>query len=127
MIDYHQIAEEIDSAVDWYKENIPENIKNLIDNANSDLYFGPLYLDSEGEHCSQWDEGATPFNFTKACKEIGDWFDENVNDLVMIDLVEPDSEDEEESEDWREIDVKIEDSAREICKRLVGSELFKYL
>lgn len=123
MVDQNQIDEEFQHAIEWRREDMPKDIRELIDNANSDLYSGPLYLDSDGEPCSLWDDGATPFNFTEACDKIRNYLSD-IDDLTVIDLVEPESEDDAE---WIEIEIKIEDSAEEIRKALVGRELYSYV
>jgi len=111
------IEEELNSAIESARESMPENIVALINMANSDLYSGPLYLDDEGEECSMWDEGAKPFNFSKAIGTIGDWLSVNV-ESVRVKMFDTDEDGEEVS--WFET---IEDSERHILRALLGREL----
>jgi hypothetical protein len=113
----HDIEEELDSAIQSAREAMPANIAALINMANSDLYSGPLYLDEDGEECSMWDEGAKPFNFSKAIDTIGDWLSVNV-DSVRVQMFDTDEDGEEVSRF-----ETIEDSERHILRALLGSEL----
>jgi hypothetical protein len=113
----YDIEEELNSAIESTREAMPENIAALINKANSDLYSGPLYLDEDGEECSMWDEGAKPFNFTKAIDTIRDWISVNV-ESVRIQMFDTDEDGEEVS--WFET---IQDSAQHIRRALLGREL----
>ena len=116
----HDIEGELNSAIQSAREAMPENIAALISMANSDLYSGPLYLDEDGEECSMWDEGAKPFDFTKAIDTIGDWLSVNV-ESVRVEMFDTDEDGEEVS--WFET---IEDSERHIRRALLGRELASY-
>jgi len=113
----YSIEEELNSAIQSAREAMPENIAALINMANSDLYSGPLYLDEDGEECSMWDEGAKPFNFSKAIDTILDWLSVNVR-TVKVEIFDTDEDGEEVS--WFE---PIEDSAQHIRRALLGREL----
>jgi hypothetical protein len=56
---------------------IPPEIRRLTSQLNFDLHYGPLYLDSDGEQCSCFDEGARQFDFARASDTVREWFDSN--------------------------------------------------
>jgi hypothetical protein len=58
---------------EYWHERMPAEIKELFDKAYSDLMFGPSYYDEDDNEVSCFEEGAIPFNFTSACRKIGDW------------------------------------------------------
>jgi hypothetical protein len=103
----------------YLRSIMPADIACAIDLANRDLYHGPLYFDSEGEQCSCFDKGATPFNFCGACDRIRDWLDSHCDDLQ-----EELSFDDETGESTYE---RIDGSARDITRELVGRELFPHV
>lgn len=113
----YDIEEELNYAIESAREAMPENIAELINMANSDLYSGPLYLDEDGEECSMWDEGAKPFNFSKAIDTIGDWIFTNI-ESVRVQMFDTDEDGEEVS--WFET---IQDSDQHIYRALLGREL----
>jgi len=115
------INEEIELATDHWREQMPANIAALIDQANSDLYSGPLYLDADGEECSCFDEGAKAFDFKAAVKTIGEWC-EQIDDL-SVSCFQYDDETDEETE----YSENIEDSGRAIIRALLGCELSHYV
>lgn len=53
---------------------MPGVLASVCSAINSDLYNGPLYLDSEGNEVSWLDDGARQFDFQRACKIVGRWF-----------------------------------------------------
>jgi hypothetical protein len=111
---------------------IPDEITTLINQANADLYGGPLYLDADGEDCSCFDEGARQFNFSAACEEIetalGDvsdlWADLNAEDWNDR---EPEAEEIDGEvfkpfwEDWRHVE------RHEIIAHICGRELARHV
>jgi hypothetical protein len=120
MIQQMEIREAIESQVAWLEEVMPANIRRLIGIANDDLYCGPVYLDTDGEPCECFDDGATAFDFKAAIAEIGKWLDD-VED-VRISCLDFD-EDGEEIE-WQE---RIDGTADEIVRKIVGKELARYV
>ena len=62
--------------------NIPDDIQLEINRCRYDLYYGPLYLDEDGEDCSCFDEGAHQFDFSGACTTISDYFADHVPCVV---------------------------------------------
>lgn len=123
-----------ESELSDYVESLsltPE-IKTLINQANADLYHGPLYLDEDGEEASCFDEGATQFDFRAACAQISQALG-NVSDL-WIDTFsgnwqesepEPFHEGDEffnvNWEDWYHMDRS------EVLAYIVGKELVRYV
>ena len=110
-----------EQAVDDYLKNlpIPDNIKNLINQANWDLYYGPIQ-----------DDPAYP-GYISACAQISDALDEvglydiyveDWSGCVLTSLPEPyEDEDGEIIEpDYSEIYLI---NRRELKQRLLGSEL----
>ena len=118
---FEETEEMLEDATQWARENMPEEIKTLISLANSDLYSGPIYLDEEGEECSMFDEGAKAFDFQKACAKISDWINANIED-VKIEMMDLDEDGEEIT--WTE---RLEDSARQIIRTLLGRELASHV
>jgi hypothetical protein len=115
-MDYDQIKEEIESAIEWQRENMPKEIRKLISRANNDLYSGPSYYDADGDECSMWDDGAKAFNFSEACDKIREYLNE-------IDDVTEWIYDEDEITD----ELKVDGTADQIRRALVGRELFNYV
>ncbi len=70
---------------EYWHERMPAEIKELFDKAYSDLMLGPSYYDEDDNEVSCFEEGAIPFNFTSACRKIGDWCDENMTPLYLED------------------------------------------
>lgn len=124
----HEIQEEIDSTVAYLKESMPKEIRKLISKANNDLYSGPSYYDADGDECTMWDDGAIPFDFSKACAEIRDYLD-FVSDVKIFETVLPDDDDGESALEFDDcfVEVSIDGSADQIKLALVGRELYSYV
>jgi hypothetical protein len=103
----------------YLRSIMPAEMKRLINHANFDLYNGPLYLDSEGDAASCFDEGASQFDFCGACDRVRDWLDSHGEDLQ-----EETSFDDETGESTYE---RIDGSARDIARELVGRELYPHV
>lgn len=112
--------DELESAVTYYRESMPERIRDLIGLASYDLHHGPIWLDADGEATSGYDDDAIAhFDFSAACAEIGDWMDSNVNPLSCEV-----SYDEETGESEYEA---IGGSERDIIAKLCGKALADYI
>jgi hypothetical protein len=113
-----EIQDDIGLAVDYGREQLTPEIRRLIDLCNLDLYTGPLYLDSEGERVSYFDEGAKQFPFVSSCDAIR----EALEDIKDIEVeVSYDAEtDESEFE-------RVEGTRKEIIRGIVGKELLRYV
>jgi hypothetical protein len=118
-MDSLEYRDEVASAAEYAESIMPDDIKQLIRLATQDLHFGPVYLDSDGDECSCFDADAKCFEFTDACARIGDWLSDHVEDLQC----EVDYDEETGESDYERID----NSARDICKAIVGAELIKYI
>jgi len=120
-----EYAAELESA-------LPEDVKRLIELANSDLYSGPVYLDQDGEECSMWDDGATPFSFRKACDRIREALSD-VSDVYLEDwsgcvlTSEPEGYEDEETGAWIEPDPYTLIEASALVRAIVGRELASYV
>ena len=114
-----EIREEIDSAVEYAKEIMPQEIRDLIGLASYDLWHGPIWLDSNGEACSGYDDNAVKqFDFGAACAAIGDWLDSHVSDIQIE--VDWDSDTEESVYEY------VTGSGDEIRTRICG-KLAEYI
>lgn len=113
-----EIKEALADAVEHYLREMPEEIRTLISLANSDLYGGPLYLDTEGNECSCFDDGAKAFNFREAVAKIGAYLD----DIEDIEIETDFDHDTEES-----FFERVDGSAQEILHTITGRELARYL
>ena len=115
---------------------LPADIANKINLLNSDLYSGPLYFNPEGEECCHMDDGAVPFNFSKAGDEVMDYLREQVPSSVYVDMQceevferEPEGflEDEDDEDSWVEPfweDIfQVDDVYRVILGRELGSTI----
>lgn len=101
---------DVDKVIEDHFE-LPAEIARKINLLNSDLYFGPLYFNPEGETCCHMDEGATPFNFSKAGDEVMEYLREEIPNTVYVDMDceqvfdnEPEGffEDEDDEDSWIE-------------------------
>ena len=112
------IDEKIELAVYFIKSEMPADVKRDIALCNSDLYFGPLYFDAEGEECSCFDKGAEQFNFVAALKRVRAWADD-IDDIKV--------------ETWFNTETgegqyeRVDDAARAIVREIVGKELASML
>ena len=113
-----ELREEIADAAKHFESTLPESVKADIANANSDLYYGPIYHNADGERCTFCDVGAKAFDFSAACDRIRNAL-EDVSDLRIE--VAYDDETEES------IYESLQDSAEEIRKLIVGKELYSYV
>lgn len=131
-----------EKAMEIWK-TVPENIKELISLANSDLYSGPIYLNKDNEETSMFDSDYDhAFDFVGACREIGDWMDGQVSDFIITecgsvfesehdffkfydDLAKDDEREEDEEVSIYPEYYKVE--ATEILHKIVGKELTRYL
>jgi hypothetical protein len=118
-MDSLEYRDAIAEQVAYLRSIMPEDVAIAMSRANFDLYAGPLYLNDEGEQCSCFDEGATPFDFSGACDKVRDWLDSHCEDLQ-----EESSFDDETGESTYE---RIDGSARDITRELVGRELFPHV
>lgn len=112
---------------------LSERIRTLITHCNSDLYFGPVYLDSDGDICAHGDEGATPFDFVAACSDISDALDD-ISDAYYQDwagmieesrplAIDPATDEECEADESEYAIVERSD----IIAAIVGRELAQHL
>ncbi len=76
---------EVNKVIEGHFE-LPAEIARKIALLNSDLYFGPLYFNPEGESCCHMDEGAVPFNFSRTGDEVMDYLREEVPSTVYVDM-----------------------------------------
>jgi hypothetical protein len=118
-MDSLEYRDAIAEQVAYLRSAMPADIAAAIRLANSDLYNGPVYLDSDGDAASCFDEGATQFDFCGACDRIREWLDSHCDDLQ-----EESSFDDETGESTYE---RIDGSARDITRELVGRELFPHV
>jgi len=79
---WHDIKEDIDSAIDWHKANMPQRIKTLAMLARCDLWFGPTMVDPDTLEAS-CDESAVAFDFAGACAEIAAWADDAISNVQV--------------------------------------------
>lgn len=117
-----------DSIREHVAGQMPVNIHNLIAQAKSDLWDGPLYLDADGEQCSSFDHGAHRFDFCQACGDIADFFD-GIGCLYLdedgcVHTSEPTVEDPEID---NEPPLCWEVSRRDIVQMVVGEMLAPYI
>jgi hypothetical protein len=110
-----EVRDEIDRMTEHYREVMPPGIKELIGKLNADLYGGPSYYDADGDECTCFDEGAERFPFVAALAELREWIDDTISDVQMEVDYDPDT-----GESTYE---RVDGSAREITRRLVGREL----
>lgn len=125
------IAKTIERIVEEHTE-LPVDIRKQISLLNSDLYFGPLYFDEEGEQCAHMDQGATQFNFSQAGREVMDYLREEVPSEVYIDVNseellenEPEGFEDEETGEW--VDPFWEEiyQVDDVYATLLGRELYR--
>lgn len=115
------IREEIDSQVEHFQGNMPAEIKALIRLANADLYYGPIYINEDGEKCSCFDEGAKPFDFEDACAQISAWVAENISDISVANYLVDD-----DGAEYEDVDT-VDGSENLIGRKLLGAELFQHV
>lgn len=118
-MDYREYQEEVEAQAKYHLETMPPEVKEAIQKANNDLYCGPSYYDAEGNECSCFDEGNIPFDFKAAVKLISDY----VNDIDDLKEECCDVDEDGEEVNWSE---RLEDSAKDIKKALLGRELYRY-
>ena len=111
------ISDEIDLAVDFYRDEMMPATKDLIDKLNSDLYCGPTYYNADGQ-CSCFDDGAVPFNFSAALKELREYTD-SIEDLSLEVYFDEETE--------KSKYARVDGTARAIIQELLGKELASYL
>lgn len=99
MSDYR---EELESAVDYERDNMPANVRQAIRSATASLYDGPV--------AGTWES---------SLDILRDWKD-GVRDVTLYDYQCDDDGEEVE------VDVGFIDSADIVCK-IVGAELARYL
>lgn len=114
MFDYQ---EELESAVTYYRESMPERIRRLIGLASYDLWHGPIFYDQDT--LEEESEDATPFPFESACAEIREWLDSNVSPISVES-----SYDDESGESEHE---SVNGSERDIIRKLCGKALSDYI
>jgi hypothetical protein len=108
--------EELSNAISIVREAMPDDIRQLINTLKYDLYFGPYeegYQDGDEEYFYP--------GFSKGADIAREWLDDNISD-VKLTSIEIDEETDEEFEcDAGEID------SRDICREILGRELFSTL
>jgi predicted transcriptional regulator len=108
--------EELSNAVSFVREAMPDDIRRLINTLKYDLYFGPYdegYQDGDEEYFYP--------GFVKGADIARDWLDDNVSDVKLTTIEFNEETDEEFECDAGEID------ARDICREILGRELFSTL
>ncbi len=98
-----ELRDEIESVADHFRKGMTDEISGLVSFALSDLVNGPVYLDSDGEECSPFDEGAKAFDFSEAIAQIAAYL-ESVSDLVTHDFHSCDSCDGTGRDEYNEED-----------------------
>ena len=112
-IDYD---EELKWAVSAAREAMTDDIRRLINTLKYDLYYGPYdegYQDGDEEYFYP--------GFVKGADIARDWLDDNVSDVKLCTYDIDEETDEEFEVDAGEID------ARDICREILGRELFSTL
>jgi hypothetical protein len=121
----------IDKAVSSYAQGIfdalPDNVKPLINQANYDLYFGPV-----DEGFELYEDGDTYPGFSKALDLISEalpnihdvYFDECFGEIVEC---EPEAYFDDEFQEWIEPDQYYLIESTDILKALLGKELYQYI
>jgi hypothetical protein len=103
---------------------IPAVLQNVASTANSDLYSGPIYIDSDGDHVSCFDKYDHQFDFSRGVAIVSEWLN-NLPTLFYLEWVpsaEPASvECEIDGDLYPEIPVD------DIAVALFGRELASYL
>ena len=108
--------EELKQAVSAAREAMPDDIRRLINTLKYDLYYGPYdegYQDGDEEYYYP--------GFVKGADIARDWLDDNVSDVKLYSWDVDEETDEEFEVDAGEID------ARDICRKILGRELFSTL
>jgi hypothetical protein len=113
-----EYQEELQSCIDWYKENMPERIRALISLASYDLWHGPCFWDPETLEETD-NESGVPFGFETACNEIRQWAENNVAP-VRIEAWYCSETDHSEQEE-------VDGSERDILRALCGKALAEYI
>jgi len=121
----------IDEAVSNYAQDIwdslPSNIKPLINQANYDLYFGPV---EEGFEMNQ--DGDTYPGFSKALDLISEALP-NIHDIYVDGFCgevlecEPEAYFDDELQEWIEPEEYYLVESVDILKALLGKELYQYI
>ena len=125
---------EVNKVIEGHFE-LPAEIARKIALLNSDLYFGPLYFNPEGETCCHMDEGAVPFNFSKAGDEVMDYLREEIPSTVYVDMdceqvfdSEPqgyfDGDEDDEDAEWIEPYWENVYQVDDVYSALLGRELY---
>lgn len=111
---------------------LPVEIRKQISLLNSDLYFGPLYFDTEGEQCCHMDPGAKQWNFCSAGREVMDYLRDQVPSEVFIDVnseellkSEPEGWEDEETGEWNEPYWEEIYQVEDVYSTLLGKELYQ--
>lgn len=126
------IAQTIERIVEEHTE-LPTSIRKKISLLNSDLYFGPLYFDEDGEQCACFDFEAKPkpFNFSAAAREVMDYLREEVPSEVYIDMdseelleSEPEGFEDEDTGEWIEPYWEEIYQVEDVYSTLLGRELY---
>ena len=99
MCDYR---EELESAIDWARESMPEAVKAAVSECNASLYYG--------QSAGAW---------TRPLAIVSDWAN-SIADIHLIDFA-IDDEGEECEIDAGSIDC------REIVRGVIGRELAQYI
>ncbi len=109
--------DELQSAISYYREFMPQRIKDLIGLASYDLWHGPIFYDPVS--LDETDDSGIAFPFQSACNEIREWMDSNINPIQY----ESSYDEETEESQYEDID----DSERDIIAALCGKALFAYI
>jgi hypothetical protein len=108
--------EELKNAVSCVREVMPDDIRRLINTLKYDLYYGPY-----DEGYQDGDEDYYYPGFVKGADMAREWLDDNVSDVKLYSWDVDEETDEEFEVDAGEVD------ARDICREILGRELFSTL
>ena len=127
----YEIREEVDSVAYHYRKEMPEEIKTLLTLAKYDLRNGPVYLDSDGDSVSCFDDGAKRFDFAAARQSISGYL-ENISDITVTQFhtcEECDGIGCEEccEEGCCEYEESISGTREMIIAAIVGNDLASYM
>lgn len=112
---------------------IPAVLQNVINTANSDLYHGPIYIDTNGNHVSCFDEYHHAFDFARATGIIAAWFNNMPGELYYEEWSgcilesEPDWYEDPETGEMIPPDSYYVIDRPQIAECLFGRELAAYV
>lgn len=135
---FDEIRDEIKSTAEHFKREMPQEIKTLLTLAKSDLHNGPVYLDSDGDECSCFDDGAKRFEFAAACCAISGYL-ESISDLYHVEFqtcdecngtgMDDDGNDCAEccAEGCKQYEESLSGTREMIIRQIVGNDLAQYV